>query len=90
MEKSNIGRAVSSIIVGEAALVIVYVFGSPFPFGPATTGFILGVLTFIIVSTVTTDSNAKEQNEHHRDLVETYFPGEAKWKEDYSEETKSV
>ena len=82
--------AVLSIIVGEAALVIVYVFGSPFPFGPATTGFILGILTFIIVSTVTTDSNAKEQNEHHRDLVETYFPGEAKWKEDYSEETKSV
>ncbi|PWA12332.1 sodium:proline symporter [Pueribacillus theae] len=75
--KGTLAGAAASIIVGEAALAAVYIFGSPLSFGPATTGFILGILTFIGVSMITKDTNAQEKDDHHKDLVETYFPSEA-------------
>lgn len=76
--KGTLAGAVSSIIVGESALAIVYIFGSPLPLGPVSTGFILGILTFIGVSMLTEDKNVQEKNKHHQELVEIYFPSEAK------------
>lgn len=88
--KGTLAGAATSIILGEAALVVVYLFGSPIPIGPATTGLILGSLAFIIVSIVTVDKNEQEKSEHHRDLVELYFPNDDNWKDDYVAEEKTV
>lgn len=88
--RGTLAGAASSIIVGVTTLVVIYIFGSPLPLGPATTGFILGIFTFIAVSYVTQDTNSQEKNEHHREMVEIYFPSEAKWKDDYIEGRKSV
>src|SRR5699024_10734586 len=82
-KKGTLAGAATSIIIGEAALVIVYIFGSPLALGPATTGLILGSLTFIIVSMVTVDNNEQEKKEHHRDLVEIYFPSDTNREEDH-------
>jgi len=76
--RGTLAGAVSSIIIGLSTLVIVYIFGSPLPLGPATSGFILGIITFVVVSMLTKDSNTQEKHIHHREMVETYFPSEAK------------
>lgn len=88
--KGTLAGAVTSIIVGVSALVIVYIFGSPLPLGPATTGFALGIASFAVVSMLTEDSHMKEKNKHHREMVETYFPDESNWKDDYFEGKKTV
>lgn len=72
-KKGTLFGAVSSIIVGESFLVIVYLFGSPLPTGPATTGLILGTITFFVVSLITEDENIVAKKEHHKDLLEVFF-----------------
>lgn len=77
-KKGTLAGAILSIIIGETALVGVYLFGSPLPFGPATTGLILGSVTFFVVSLWTKDKNVEAQRKHHKDLIEIFFPNEAK------------
>ncbi|MCG7337438.1 sodium:solute symporter family protein [Sporosarcina sp. ACRSM] len=79
--KGTLAGAASSIIIGETALTIIYIFGSPFPFGPATTGLILGSISFFVVSILTTDRHEEEKKDHHRELVETLFPDESNRKD---------
>lgn len=88
--KGTLAGAISSILVGEAALVLIYIFGSPLPFGPATTGFILGTITFLVVSMLTVDSNEEDKYKHHREMVDIYFPSESTRKDDYNGERQSV
>lgn len=88
--KGTLAGAVSSIIVGELALTIIYIFGSPLPFGPATTGFVLGSITYVAVSLMTKDKHEEEKNTHHDELVEIFFPDETKGKDGYVAESKTV
>lgn len=89
-KKGTLAGAATSIVVGEMALVVVYLFGSPLSFGPSTTGLILGLISFFVVSLFTEDENKKEQEEHHRDLLETYFPDDLNRKDEYIDRTKSI
>lgn len=66
--------AVSSILIGVGTLVIVNIFGSPFPMGPGTSGLILGTVTFIAVSMLTQDKDEEYKTAFHDDLLEAYFP----------------
>ncbi|SEI89651.1 solute:Na+ symporter, SSS family [Bhargavaea ginsengi] len=80
--------AIASIIVGEATLTLIYLFGSPLPLGPATSGLFLGLLTFVIVSLATQDQDDTVKSEFHDDLKKVYFPESIE--EDYSIEKKGV
>lgn len=76
--KGTLQGAVSSIIVGVSTLIIINLFGSPLPLGPGTSGLILGLVTFIIVSMITIDKNEKFKESFHDDLLDTYFPEKIK------------
>ncbi|WP_099361547.1 sodium:solute symporter family protein [Fredinandcohnia onubensis] len=65
--------AVASIIVGEATLVINTLFSIPLPFGAATAGLILGLITFFVVSMVTKDAHQAEKDAVHDDLIEVLY-----------------
>jgi SSS family solute:Na+ symporter len=68
--------ALASVLLGEAVLAIVYLGGSPFPVGPATSGLIAGMLAFVLVSLVTQRANAEVQDEFHDELEGSLFAGE--------------
>ncbi|MGE7270000.1 sodium:solute symporter family protein [Brevibacillus panacihumi] len=69
--------AIASIFVGLAGLTFVYLAGSPLPIGPATTGFLLGLAAFFIVSLATRDQDTKNKEEFHTDLNRVFYPEEA-------------
>lgn len=66
--------AISSIIIGEATLVLVYLFGSPLPLGPGTSGLFLGLLSFFIISLLTNDQEDEAKVEFHESLKNVYYP----------------
>ncbi|WP_191559587.1 sodium:solute symporter family protein [Metabacillus idriensis] len=68
--------AAASIIVGELALVLVYLFGSPLPLGPGTTGIFLATITFYFVSLLTVDKNEDYKRDFHRDIKRMFYPNE--------------
>lgn len=76
--KGTLQGAILSIIVGVSTLTIINLFGSPLPLGPGTSGLILGLVTFIIVSMITIDKNEKFKESFHDDLLDTYFPEKIK------------
>lgn len=77
-KKGTLKGAISSIVVGETALAFVYIFGSPLPLGPGTTGILLGTITFFVVSLFTQDKDEEYKKEFHRDLHRLFYPQESK------------
>jgi solute:Na+ symporter, SSS family len=75
-KKGTLKGAISSIIVGEVALIVVYIFGSPLLLGSGTTGLLLGTITFFTVSLFTEDNNEEFKNEFHNDIHRVYYPEE--------------
>lgn len=71
--RATTAGAVASLIVGESVLAIVYFGGSPFPAGPATSGLIAGMVTFLLVSLLTQRTNAEVQDEFHNELESALF-----------------
>lgn len=98
--KGTLKAAISSIVIGEAALTFVYLFGSPLPLGPGTTGLILGSITFYIVSLVTVDKDEEYKKDFHDNLNRVYYPEESlesnktsqkqTWKDDQYGESESI
>lgn len=74
--KATFAGATTSIIAGMSTLSVIYLFGSPLSFGPATSGLIVGIVLFVGVSLLTSSKNKIFQDEHHDELVELYFPQE--------------
>lgn len=60
--------AVASILVGETALILITIWGSPLPLQAGTTGLILGFITFIGVSLLTKDKDETMKHEFHQSL----------------------
>lgn len=65
--------AIGSIIAGLFVLMIVYIFGSPLPFGPATSGFVVGLLTFIVVSLLDRSPQPEIQKEFHDSVANALY-----------------
>jgi SSS family solute:Na+ symporter len=76
--KAKTNAAVWSIVAGEATLTCVKLFGSPFPFGIATSGLIVGSLVFVIISILSNEKTTDIQHEFHDDLIEKLYGNEAK------------
>ncbi|MEK4922734.1 sodium:solute symporter family protein [Cytobacillus sp. FSL R5-0569] len=76
--KGTLAGAISSIIVGELTLTLVYLFGSPLPMGPGTSGLILASFTFIIVSLFTCDNDEEIKVTFHKEIEKVYYPDLAK------------
>jgi SSS family solute:Na+ symporter len=74
--KSKSSGAIWSIVAGEATLITVKLFGSPFPFGIATSGLIVASLVFIILSILSKEDIKDIQNEFHDDLEEKLYGSE--------------
>lgn len=75
-KKGTLIGAAASIVLGEAALIFVYIFGSPLPLGPGTTGLFLGTITFFVVSLLTSDKNQEYKRDFHQDLKRLFYPNE--------------
>ncbi|WP_010531784.1 sodium:solute symporter family protein [Lentibacillus jeotgali] len=71
--KASTTAAILSIIVGEVALTLVYLLGSPLPMGPAASGIILASIVFFGGSLLDNREPSAIQNEFHDTLVSKLY-----------------
>src|SRR5699024_2830579 len=71
--KASTAAALWSIIAGEIVLAAVYLFGSPFPMGPAASGIIAASVIFFGGSLLAKAKPSVIQNEFHDTLIEKLY-----------------
>lgn len=66
--------ALLSILLGEAVVVIVYLFGSPFPMKPGISGLIVAAVSYVLVTLLTQDDRETESVKEmmHKDLATVF------------------
>lgn len=71
--RADARAAILSIVFGELILTLVYLFGSPFPMGPAVSGLLVASIVFFVGSLLSKKESTDTQNEFHDSLEKKLY-----------------